>query len=127
MAKRKKKSDNSPNIPQDVLDRARAEVAAGGGDDIAETSEEARRKAERRAERAARRAARRQRQSSREAPPKPDELGAAAVAEMLANPTTEVNPEELKVQYSYVLADLRNMGILAAVLFLVLIALGFLL
>ncbi len=128
MAKRnKKKSGNSPNIPQEVLDRVRQENADDDG--LVEDAEEARKKAERRAERAARRAARQQRQAGStpsDKPKKRNELGATAVAEMLANPTSHVDQEELKVQYSYVITDLRNMGILAGILLVVLIALGFL-
>ncbi len=52
-------------------------------------------------------------------------LDAEYVADLLANPTKEVSEEELRADYGFVIKDLRNMGILAAGLFvaLVLIAL----
>jgi hypothetical protein len=55
---------------------------------------------------------------------KGEALDGADIARLLANPTKHVTEGELKTQYSYVLADLRNMGILAAILFAVLIGLG---
>jgi cobalamin biosynthesis Mg chelatase CobN len=153
MAKRrrskKKKKSSTPNLPQEVLEKAKeavadeiedeqpveedapiaeavAATAAGTAASVPESAEAARKEAARRAERAARRAARRQQQATGEKP-KRDELKSGIVAEMLANPTTEVPVEELKVQYNYVIADLRTMGILAAILLVVLIGLGFLL
>lgn len=47
------------------------------------------------------------------------------IRDLLANPTREVSIDEMKQQYSYVLQDLRNMGILAAILLVILIGLGF--
>lgn len=43
------------------------------------------------------------------------------IAEMLANPTKVVTEEDLKADYGFVIKDLRNMGILAAVLFVCLV------
>ncbi len=43
---------------------------------------------------------------------------------MLANPSVEVTEEQLREEYSFVLSDLRNMGILAAALFVVLVLLA---
>ena len=43
---------------------------------------------------------------------------------MLANPTKFVTEDELRGQYNYVLADLRNMGILAAALLVALIVIA---
>ena len=43
-------------------------------------------------------------------------LTSEEVAELLENPTKVVSEDELRQQYSYVLADLRSMGLLAAVL-----------
>jgi len=57
---------------------------------------------------------------------KGETLDGADIARLLANPTKEVTEADLRKQYSYVLADLRNMGILAAILFGVLIGLGLL-
>lgn len=53
-----------------------------------------------------------------------DDVAPSVVANLLANPTKTVSKEDLKAQYNYVITDLRNMGILAAVLFAVLVGLG---
>lgn len=55
---------------------------------------------------------------------KKGELDAETVAEMLANPTVEVTEEELGKDYRHVLLDLRNMGVLAAVLMVLLVGLA---
>lgn len=55
----------------------------------------------------------------------PNEMTAEEVAQRLAAPTRDVSVEELQKQYHYVVNDLRSMGILALVLVLVLLALGF--
>ena len=118
----KKKSNSTPNIPDEVMERVRQENGESSSDLDAEM---VRKKAERRAERAARRAARKQSSGIGEKPKKNGELNATVVAEMLAHPTTEVKQEELEIQYGYVISDLRNMGILAGILLVVLIGLGF--
>ncbi|MCY3832889.1 MAG: hypothetical protein OXG85_07715 [Chloroflexi bacterium] len=43
------------------------------------------------------------------------------VAELLANPTKVVSEDDLRADYGFVIRDLRNMGILAAALFIALI------
>jgi len=48
-------------------------------------------------------------------------LDSATIAELLANPTKFVTEEELRDEYTYVLQDLRGMGILAGVLFVALV------
>jgi hypothetical protein len=53
-----------------------------------------------------------------------EEMTPEMVAELLANPTRVVTEEQLHQQYGYVLNDLRNMFVLAAALFAVLIALA---
>ena len=45
----------------------------------------------------------------------------AEVAELLANPTRQVTTDELRQQYSYVIADLGSMGLLTALLFVAMI------
>ncbi|MEM6281555.1 MAG: hypothetical protein AAF787_05125 [Chloroflexota bacterium] len=144
MAKRNRKRSksrkkNKPNIPQQTLERARAGMEDEGAlasevDEIVEEIEEeadheltdeeravaaAQAIQRMRNERYERREARksRSRKSTPEATPD-------MVAEALANPSKEVSREELKTQYNYVLMDLRNMGILAAALFMILIGLG---
>ena len=48
-------------------------------------------------------------------------MDAEYVAELLANPTKVVTEDDLRADYGFVIRDLRNMGILAAALFVVLI------
>ncbi|MCY4145907.1 MAG: hypothetical protein OXE95_05900 [Chloroflexi bacterium] len=48
-------------------------------------------------------------------------LDADYVAELLENPTKVVTEDDLRADYGFVIRDLRNMGILAAALFIVLI------
>jgi hypothetical protein len=52
------------------------------------------------------------------------ELSAGETEELLANPTKIVTETELHTQYGYVLADIRNMGLLAGALFGMLIVLA---
>ena len=51
-------------------------------------------------------------------------LDSEAMEEMLANPTKFVTEEELRGEYNYVLLDLRNMGMLAAALMVLLVGLA---
>jgi hypothetical protein len=51
-------------------------------------------------------------------------LSTAEVVDILEHPTKEVSEDEMRAQYSYVLADLRSMGILAAALLLMLVVLA---
>jgi DNA-directed RNA polymerase specialized sigma24 family protein len=51
-----------------------------------------------------------------------EELTQAEIAELLAHPTKQVSTDELRSQYTYVVSDLRGMGVLAALLFVVMIA-----
>ena len=46
------------------------------------------------------------------------------IADILAHPTKQVSEEELRQEYSYVLSDLRNMGLLALSLIVLLIILA---
>ncbi|MFZ4815237.1 MAG: hypothetical protein ACOYL5_11930 [Phototrophicaceae bacterium] len=55
---------------------------------------------------------------------KSEQLSAEHIADMLAHPRFEVSEDQLRQEYGYVLKDLSSMGILAAALFLALIALG---
>lgn len=52
------------------------------------------------------------------------QLDAERVAYLLENPTKTVSPEVLKAEYGYVIADLRNMFLLAGALVILLIALA---
>lgn len=55
---------------------------------------------------------------------KSEELTLAEIEDLLEHPTKMVTEEQLHAQYGYVLADLRNMGVLAAGLFIFLIVLA---
>ena len=48
-------------------------------------------------------------------------LEAEYIADLLANPTKVVTEDDLRADYGFVIKDLRNMGILAAGLFIALI------
>lgn len=52
------------------------------------------------------------------------ELSQSEIAERLANPVRTVSEDELRQQYTYVAADLRGMGLLAAGLFAFLIVIA---
>jgi hypothetical protein len=131
MSKRKNRS-RTPNLPEETLARARQQAGleptepetveteevissapvakpepvraqtAAPSSQIRETS---RRESRRRENKAVQ-------YTARKAKP----LTSEEIAELLENPTKEVSEDELKQQYSYVLADLRSMGVLAAVL-----------
>jgi hypothetical protein len=53
-----------------------------------------------------------------------DVLRADVVANLLQNPTRTVSEETLKAEYSYIVADLRSMGVLAAGLIVLLVVLA---
>lgn len=53
-------------------------------------------------------------------------LDAEYVAELLANPNKTVSEAELRADYSFVMKDLRSMGLLAAALFVLLVAISLL-
>lgn len=126
------KKSSKPNIPQEVLDRARKQ-AAGEVDEStsnkaaaeAAATERARRRAERRAARASSSpgitstrtlADQRQRKS--------DSMNSEMIQTLLANPTKTVTEEELRTEYGHVIADIRNMFALAAVLMVALVVMA---
>lgn len=85
--------------------------------------------AQRRAERETRRSAITPRtgasQPPRKAKPRPTSgASAALVRELLLNPTRTVSEDELRQVYGYVLADVRNMALLAFALVIVLVVLA---
>lgn len=55
---------------------------------------------------------------------KSEVLSLAEIEDLLEHPTKTVTEAELHADYGYVLSDLRNMGVLAAVLFIFLIVLA---
>ncbi len=132
MAKRRRKK---PNISKAVLEQARQ--AATGGDEAVASETEA--TAQENAPSgvvvgsATAEAPRRQRRRRRDLQAvqlerRKDEgaLDAEYVADLLANPTKEVSEEELRADYGFVIKDLRNMGILAAGLFVALVLISLL-
>jgi hypothetical protein len=115
MARRKSSASKAPQINQETLERVRQQAAAQSA-----ASEREERRARVRKASSAREVGR-----PRRITPKADEkLTAVMIEDRLANPTKFVSEAELRNDYSYVLRDLRNMGLLAAGLFVVLIALS---
>ncbi len=62
-----------------------------------------------------------ERRTPRRREAKVSELSQAEIADRLSHPTRDVSKEELAAQYTYVIADLRSMGLLAGLLFIVMI------
>jgi len=132
MAKRRR-SSKKPNIPKSTLERARRkaegdEAPAAEPQPQAEAAPEepaAEPKAEK-APAAAESSPRRRKVSpvQLERSRQRGELTHEMIEEILHNPTVEVTQEQLREDYQHVLLDLRNMGILAAALFIVLVALA---
>ena len=118
MAKRRRKK---PNISNAVLEQARQGTAEQG--EATESSEQTAAPAKSTAPAAAPKPRRRRALQAAQLERRKDEgaLDAEFVAERLANPTKVVSEEDLRADYGFVIKDLRNMGILAAVLFVALI------
>lgn len=122
MAKRRNRN-TSPNIPAETLARARRQAAGLDPDapDLTDAVAESAPLAEAPAAvplagaGASRRRIRERKQLAYE------EMTSEEIAERLSNPTRTVSEEELHAQYGYVLADLRSMGLLSALLFVALI------
>ncbi len=115
MAKRRRKK---PNISQAVLDQARGATPAPAATEATPDAPEPEKSA------AISRPRRRRALQSAQLERRRDEgaLDAEYVAELLANPTKLVSEEDLRADYGFVIKDLRNMGLLAAALFIALIA-----
>ena len=120
MAKRRRKK---PNISKAVLEQAR-QGAVDQGQESATPAEAPDANAEAAAVPAPRARRRRRELQAAKLERRKDEggLDAEAVADLLANPTREVSEEQLRADYGFVIKDLRNMGILAAALFVALVA-----
>jgi hypothetical protein len=128
MSKRRRKK--RPNLPEATLRRARRQAGLDEADDkqndeAASDSDESS-SSSGSDDSVVERAARRRRLSpvqlerSRER----GELDVEIIEDMLANPTDVVSEEQLREDYGHVLLDLRNMGILAAILMVVLVGLA---
>ncbi len=136
MSKRKNRNQ-SPNIPQSTLDRARQQLGQAADEVPVEAAAEvnaekpvrieqaepavvaARPVLERRARpaRTGTSATRTTRSTSR----KDDKHDISYIRARLAHPTRIVTEADLKAEYSYVVTDLRTMGILATVLVIALV------
>ena len=127
MAKRRRKK---PNISKSVLEQAR-QTATDEGSPASDTSATAPESAPSSLAAASAESPRRQRRRRRDLQSvqlerRKDEgaLDAEYVADLLANPSKEVSEEDLRADYGFVIKDLRNMGILAAGLFVALVVIA---
>lgn len=140
----KRRSKKKPNIPQATLDRARKQagleveetvekveepkavektVAASDDAEVDDAAELA--KAEAAVTPARKRSSRRKvSQAQLERSRSKGELTREMVEEILHNPTETVSSEQLGQEYRHVLLDLRNMGVLAAALMVLLVGLA---
>jgi hypothetical protein len=130
MSKRKNRKQRSrPNLPEETLARARRDAGLepeAVEAEVVETREAAIEAAPKPAPVVRQQSSlppiERRRSSSRRRESKPEQMTHAEIAERLSNPTREVSTDQLRAQYGYVLTDLRSMGLLAAVLFIAMIA-----
>ena len=123
MAKRRRRK---PNISHSVLEQAR-QGAVDEGSAEAAPERQPRSSASEQATATAKPPARRRRAlQSAQLERRKDEgaLDGEYVAELLANPTKVVTEDDLRADYGFVIKDLRNMGILAAGLFIALIVIA---
>jgi hypothetical protein len=135
MAKRRKKR---PNIPKATLDRARRQAGLtpasdetpdesdATADDSADADSDGDSTSATPAQTSVERAAQRRQLSlvQLERSRRKGELNSEMIQELLANPTDYVSEEQLHEEYEHVLIDLRNMGVLAAALMVLLVALA---
>lgn len=130
MSKRRRKK---PNLPDDVLARARKQ--AGIEEPETEASDEGNEDNDSddnvnngngETVSVNERAARRRKLSpvQLERSRKRGELDGDTIRDMLENPTVTVSEKQLREEYQHVLVDLRNMGILAAALMVLLVVLA---
>jgi hypothetical protein len=117
--RRSRKRTNQPNLPEETLARARREAGLEEEPVEAEAAAEPLAAVEAQPAEPLPPVQRRKRRVSKEVDP--SELTQAEIAERLANPTKTVTLEQLQAQYTYVLADLRSMGLLAGALFVLMI------
>ncbi|MBA3867922.1 MAG: hypothetical protein ABI970_11180 [Chloroflexota bacterium] len=132
MSKRKNRNQ-SPNIPQSTLDRARQQLGQAADEEAVEAVPEVKAAPARVIEKAepvvaARpaverrpRPARTSTTTSRSTSRKEDKHDMNYIRQRLANPTRIVTEADLKAEYSYVMTDLRTMGILATILVIALV------
>lgn len=124
MSKRRNRK-GSPNIPQDILERARQQIAqeeTAGEESVA--APEVTSAPERAQSHRPRPRRREGLQPVRLGEKQVDPNDPETVRQLLANPTKIVTEDELRQEYSYVLADLKSMGLLAAALVIALVAMA---
>ena len=137
MAKRRKKR---PNIPKATLDRARRQAgltpasddetpdepeASTTADDSADADSDSTSATTAPAQTSPERGTRRRLNPAQlERSRRKGELNNEMIQELLANPTDYVSEEQLHEEYEHVLLDLRNMGVLAAALMVLLVGLA---
>lgn len=129
MSKRRRKK---PNLPQETLDKAREEAGLPLESDEEEAEEvEVVEAPASKATPASLQASASQRRRKRavgaaqlDKRKAEGKLNSNYIADMLEHPTKVVSEEELHQEYGFVLKDLRNMGLLAASLFIVLIVMA---
>ena len=120
MAKRRRKKHN---LSKAVLDQARQSSGDPAETPASTAARPVREAAPSQQSDAARRRRRRRDLGAAQLERRKDEgsLDAETVADLLANPTKVVSESELRAEYGFVIKDLRNMGILAAALFIALV------
>ncbi len=140
MSKRKNRKNSAPNLPQETLERARRDAGLEPETIIDDEVEAAEAELEIEEE-IVTMAPPRQRPAEKAATPRRSlpaaqqsrrrrkevaysEMSQAEVIYLLEHPTKEVGEDVLRAQYGYVLADLRNMGLLALGLFVALIVIA---
>jgi len=126
MSKRRK--GKKPNIPQATLARARQQAgiepeaeAAEAVEDVKETAKKATANASKPSGGRRRKAVTTAQLENRR---KKGELTNQMIEDALTNPTKMVSEAELHQDYRHVLVDLRNMGVLAGILMVLLVALA---
>lgn len=138
MSKRKSRKNSKPNLPEETLERARQEAGLAPKPQREEVEPEVDEEVEDvevaapavsipRSEIPRRRDLPAQPVKRRAKPRRQmtyEEMSPEDVAYALEHPTKVVTEEALREQYGYVLADLRSMAILAAVLFIALIVIA---
>jgi hypothetical protein len=122
---RRKKTGNA--LPGDTLERARKNATMDADNESELAEAEAALNAETSALTVNERSAKRKKNAPAqlERSRQRGELTGEMIEDALANPTIEVTESQLRQEYSHVLIDLRNMGILAALLIAFIIGLSF--
>jgi hypothetical protein len=115
--RRKRKNQSQPDLPEATLARARREagLAADETYELEEVAAPEKPKLEPTRQESLPPAQKRKRRREVE----PEDLSYEDIVERLTNPTKFVTEEQLRAQYTYVLADLRGMAMLAGLLFVI--------